>query len=113
MLDNIKSGDDYADILISNMGLLMEEGMPIDLIDYWAREVRTLCNIKYLKYIEGDEESFMLTDDEIMEVYNIATQKLIGDTLGDLVEKGMVRMSVDENGEVLYSATEKGLDQIK
>jgi hypothetical protein len=113
MLDNIKSGDDYADILISNMGLLMEEGMPIDLIDYWAREVRILCNIKYLKYVEGDEESFMLTDDEIMEVYNIATQKLIGDTLGELVDKGMVKMSISENGEVLYSATEKGLDQIK
>jgi hypothetical protein len=113
MLDNIKNGDDYADILISNMGLLMQEGMPIDLIEYWAKEVRIICNIKYLKYIEGDEESFILTDDEMMGAYNNATQKLIGDTLGELVEKEMVKMSIGENGEVLYSATEKGLNQIK
>jgi hypothetical protein len=113
MLDNIKNGDDYADILISNMGLLMQEGMPIDLIEYWSREVRTLCNIKYLKYVEGEEESFILNDDEMIEAYNNATQKLIGDTLGELVEKEMVKMSIGENGEVLYSATEKGLDQIK
>jgi hypothetical protein len=110
---NINNGDDYADLLIKDMELFTNEGLPIDVIKYWSKEVRQLCNVKYLKYIEGNEESFMLTDIEMENTYKIATEKLIGDTLGDLVDKGMVKMSIDKNGEVLYQATEHGLNQIK
>ncbi len=110
---NINSGDDYAELLIRDMEMFMSGGMPEDVIRYWSKEVRQLCNIKYLKYVEGEEETFMLSDVELENTYKIATEKLIGDTLGTLVDKGMVKMSVGENGEVLYQATEHGLDQIK
>lgn len=110
---NINNGDDYANLLIRDMELFMSEGMPADMISYWSKEVRQFCNIKYLKYIEGDEESFMLTDKEMETTYKTAIEKLIGDTLGDLVDKGMVKMSVDSEGEVRYQATERGLNQIK
>jgi hypothetical protein len=109
---NINNGDDYADLLIRDIEMFMSEGMPMDMIEYWSKEVRTLCNIKYLKYIEGSEESYMLTDVELEDTYKIATEKLIGDTLGSLVDKGMAKMSVDVNGEVRYQATEQGLKQI-
>ena len=110
---NINSGDDYANLLIKDMEMFMSEGMPADMISYWSKEVRQLCNVKYLKYIEGSEESFMLTDVELEDTYKIATEKLVGDTLGSLVDKGMARMSVDMNGEVRYQATHKGREQIK
>ena len=110
---NINNGDDYANLLIKDMEMFMSEGMPADMISYWSEEVRQLCNIKYLKYIEGSEESFMLTDVELEDTYKIAIEKLIGDTLGSLVDKGMARMSVDMNGEVRYQATHKGREQIK
>ena len=110
---NINNGDDYADLLIRDIEMFMSEGMPVDMIEYWSKEVRQLCNVKYLKYIEGDEESFMLTDQEMESTYKVAMEKLIGDTLGTLVDKGMVKMSVGEDGEVLYQATEHGLNQIK
>jgi hypothetical protein len=109
---NINNGDDYADLLIRDIEMFMSEGMPMDMIEYWSKEVRTLCNIKYLKYIEGSEESFMLTDVELENTYKISIEKLIGDTLGSLVDKGMAKMSVDVNGEVRYQATEQGLKQI-
>ena len=110
---NINNGDDYANLLIKDMEMFMSEGMPADMIEYWSKEVRQLCNIKYLKYIEGSEESFMLTDVELEDTYKIAIEKLIGDTLGSLVDKGMAKMSVDVNGEVRYQATEQGLKQVK
>ena len=110
---NINNGDDYANLLIKDMEMFMSEGMPADMISYWSEEVRQLCNVKYLKYIEGSEESFMLTDVELEDTYKIAIEKLIGDTLGSLVDKGMARMSVDMNGEVRYQATHKGREQIK
>ena len=55
----------------------------------------------------------MLTDVELEDTYKIATEKLVGDTLGSLVDKGMARMSVDMNGEVRYQATHKGREQSK
>ena len=91
---NINSGDDYANMLIKDMEMFMSEGMPADMIEYWSKEVRQLCNIKYL-------------------TYKVSIEKLIGDTLGSLVDKGMARMSVDMNGEVRYQATEQGLKQAK
>ena len=109
---NINNGDDYADLLIRDMEMFMSDGMPADIISYWSKEVRQLCNIKYLKYIEGDEESFMLTDVELENTYKVAIEKLISDTLGTLVDKGMVKMSVDSEGEVRYQATEYGLNQV-
>ena len=115
MLDNynINSGDEYANLLIKDIEMFMSEGMPMDMIEYWSKEVRILCNTKYPKYVKGDEESYMLTDVELEDTYKIATEKLIGDTLGGLVDKGMVKMSVDSDGEVRYQATHKGLKQIK
>ena len=110
---NINNGDDYANLLIKDMEMFMSEGMPADMIEYWSKEVRQLCNVKYLKYIEGSEESFMLTDVELEDTYKVSIEKLIGDTLGSLVDKGMAKMSVDVNGEVRYQATEQGLKQVK
>ena len=109
---NINSGDDYADLLINDLHTSIDDGMPDDVIEYWSKEIRQLCNLKYLKYIEGEEESYMLTDTEMEETFKVATEKLIGDTLGDLVDKGMVKMSIDNDGEVRYQATEEGLNHI-
>jgi hypothetical protein len=110
---NINSGDDYADLLINDLHTSIDDGMPDDVIEYWSKEIRQLCNLKYLKYIEGEEESYMLTDTEMEETFKVATEKLIGDTLGDLVDKGMVKMSIDNDGEVRYQATEEGLNHVK
>lgn len=104
---NINSGDEYADLIINDIKAF-KMGMPDDLIEYWSVEIRQLCNVNYLKYVEGELDTYLLTDTELEEAYKTASKKLIGDTLGDLVEKGMVAMGIDENGEVVYSATEKG-----
>ena len=109
---NFSSGDEYADKMIEDINMF-DFGMPNDLKEYWCKELRQMCNSKFLKYIEGEEESYMLTDVELEEAYKVASEKLIGETLGVLVDKGMVSMSVGENGEVLYSATDKGREQIK
>ena len=52
---NINSGDDYADLLINDLHTSIDDGMPDDVIEYWSKEIRQLCNLKYLKYIEGEK----------------------------------------------------------
>jgi hypothetical protein len=106
----INSGDDYADLLINDLKLYNEEmKMDLELFKYWEIEIRNLCNIRYLKYIEGELEYYLLTDKDIMCTYEEASLKMTGDIIGSLVDKGVVSMGINEDGEVVYRA--KDLDK--
>lgn len=104
---NFSNGDEYADAIINDLKTF-DNGLPKDVIDYWSIEIRQLCNIKFLHYITGEEETYALSDVDLEQTFKIATEKLVGDTLGNLVDKGMVKMSIGDDGEVLYSSTEEG-----
>jgi hypothetical protein len=46
----------------------------------------------------------LLTDKEFLEVCQSVSNKSIGKTIEDLVDRGALNMSVNEDGEILYSA---------
>jgi hypothetical protein len=50
------------------------------------------------------EDDMLLTDKEFLEVCKSVSNKSIGKTIEDLVDKGALNMSVNEDGEILYSA---------
>jgi hypothetical protein len=50
------------------------------------------------------EGRILLTDKEFIEICNEVSGEVIGETLGGLVDKGALNMSIDENGEINYSA---------
>lgn len=50
------------------------------------------------------EEEIFLTDNEFLEVCQSVSNNEIANTIESLVDKGALNMSVDENGEILYSA---------
>jgi hypothetical protein len=52
---------------------------------------------------EQDEEIF-LSDDEFLEVCQSVSNNEIANTIEALVDKGALNMSVNEDGEILYSA---------
>ena len=45
-----------------------------------------------------------LNDAEFLEVCQSVSNKSIGKTIEDLVDKGALNMSINEDGEILYSA---------
>jgi hypothetical protein len=49
------------------------------------------------------ENEIILSDDEFLEVCNEVNADGIGETIEDLVDKGALNMSVNEDGEILYS----------
>lgn len=108
-----KSGDEYADLLISNIIETNRDQPDFDeeLMDYWAKEIRKLCNERYYMYIKGEVDSYMLNEDEFIETYREASLKLTGDMLATLVEKGEIKMGVNEEGDLVYAA--KDWDMIK
>ena len=50
------------------------------------------------------EDDMLLTDKEFLEVCQSVSNKSIGKTIEDLVDKGALNMSINKDGEILYSA---------
>jgi hypothetical protein len=103
---NIQSGDDYADLLIENLKAYdgLTDELPDDLMKYWAKEIRKFCNDRYELYIKNKVDNYLLTDDDILVCYKEASLKMTGDILAELVDKGEVKMGINDQGEFVYSA---------
>ena len=50
------------------------------------------------------EDDMLLNDKEFLEVCQSVSSKSIGKTIEDLIDKGALNMSVNKDGEILYSA---------
>lgn len=81
-----------------NEGGFFEENLFID-----ESSLRQALQIKMQRKWEQEDEMF-LTDNEFLEVCESINVNSIGKTIEDLVEKGALNMSVNEDGEILYSA---------
>jgi hypothetical protein len=53
------------------------------------------------------ENEMILSDSEFLQVCNEVNGNSIAKTIADLVEKGAVNVSVNENGEIIYSANKE------
>jgi hypothetical protein len=107
MLENIRSGEEYAELLISNI-LNLDQGMPLDLLEIWCNEIRSLAIESYADYLKGKKDDFALTVEEVEQSYKTSTMILIENTIGDMVDKELLNVGVDQEGEIVYSLTDKG-----
>jgi hypothetical protein len=57
-----------------------------------------------------EQNDMLLTDKEFLDTVNSLIQQSVSESLSELVAKGAVNMSVDETGEIVYSAN-KDFDQ--
>ena len=111
---NINSGDDYADILIQGIREIKDTNeLDAEIVNNWCIELRKMCVEKYNNYIIGKEESYVLSEDEMDTAYRLAVEKLVDDALEDLSDRGMLEISIDENGEILYGLNEEGQKEAK
>lgn len=115
---DITSGEQYADLLIEEIKYLRsidEDTNPLEdeLIEKWYRYIKKACIKKYREYSKGREENFKLSDGEMEDLYQQAFNDLVNEALETLVDRGDVSLSIGEDGEILYSATEQGLDRLK
>ena len=53
------------------------------------------------------ENEMILTDGEFLQVCNEVNADSIAKTIADLVEKGAVNVSINESGEIIYSANKE------
>ena len=76
----------------------------LDLMEYWFEEIKTKCESQFHNYLIGKVESYKLHEDEIIEAYHEAVNKLVSDALGSLVDKGAIGMNIGQNGEIYYQS---------
>ena len=105
------SAEDYIrDIMFTIMeaDMVAKEPLPSELLEYWGNEIYNACQAKYELYIKGEVDDYRLDEVDITDLLEEANRKMVGDLLGSLVDKGAVEMSVGEDGEIRYKATDKG-----
>ena len=112
--NNINSGADYAQLVIEGIleverTLPVDQQMPLGLLTYLTELIEEQADEYYTAYVIGKRETFMFSDVELNKLFNKAGELFVGDILDGLVDKDMLEVSIDKNGEILYSATKKGI----
>ena len=106
---DITSGEQYG-LLLSYELAKIDTGLPSDLLDIWCDEVYNMAIESWDNYIIGKKEYFELTVEEIEESYKRSSLKFTENLIDGMVDKELLQVSVDEEGEFLYSLTDKGRD---
>lgn len=104
---NINSGEDYARLLTETIKLA-DGPLPEQLVEYWCEDIWEMAINSYNDYIAGKKDDYLLSDVDMNEAYDRAGIRYTQEIVNGLVDKGMVQASVSEDGEILYSLTEKG-----
>lgn len=116
--ENISSGQDYARVITDRLiqtetEVSFDERMDPVLLEYWCEEIREYADVTWNDYIIGKRDSFKFDEDEVRKLYEKAGMRLAADILDSLVDKEMVQVGVRNDGELVYSLTEKGKDYVQ
>ena len=82
--------------------------MSINLLTHLSKLIHYRANKHWAEYIMGNRDTFMFSEDEMMEMFNKAGELYVSDMLDDLVDKNVLEVSVDESGDLLYGLSEEG-----
>jgi len=110
---DINSGDDYAQILMDTIiegekSIPEKEQMPIDLLTNLSKLIHDKANEYWAEYIIGKRDTFVFEVGEMEDMFNKAGEMYVSDMVDQLVDKDVLEVSVDDEGEFLYGLTELG-----
>ncbi len=113
MITNISSGGEYANYLVKSIletekALPVEDRIPCNLMEFWIEELIELAEDSYIDYIIGKKESYLVNIDEIEKTFKVANQKFVDFTLQEMLDKDLLSLNIDKEGNLVYKATEKG-----
>ena len=72
-----------------------------------------IVKMRWSDYEAGEIETYFLSEDDLANSWQKASFTITENTLRNLSEFGLIKMGVNEDGEIVYSATKEGLDYIK
>ena len=116
MLENINSGAEYAQVLINSIkttesSLSVDEKMDPMLLECLYELIINSSEINYSEYIVGNRESFLLDDIEMAALFRTAHENYVQKMLNSMVDKDLLEVSINEEGEFLYGLSDKGKEE--
>lgn len=116
MLENINSGAEYAHIVLSTIletesEIKEEEQMSVNMITFLAEEINKKADIYYKEYKAGNRETFLFDDVDMSKMFEKAGERYVSGLLDGMVDKDLLEVSIDGNGEFLYGLSEKGKEE--
>ena len=120
-MEEFNSYKDYAQSMIKDIIALentfpVHEQLPPTLLTYWCEEINSHAEQYWKEYLVGKRESYMFNEEEFKEIYDKAGVRYTSEIVDGLVDEGYVQMGIRDDGEIVYSATDKGkqaLDEFK
>jgi DNA-binding PadR family transcriptional regulator len=116
MLENINSGEDYANIIINSLmeaeqDLSDDEKTESGFLKHQFITISELADQTYSNYIIGKRESYMFTEEEFISTVHKAKENYIQELLNSMVDKDLLEVSVGEDGDLLYGLSDKGNEE--
>ena len=112
-MDNINSGADYANTIITSVidaesNLPADQRLPSLLLTLWCQEITNKADETWMEYITGKRETYLMSDVEMKDLFDNAGMKYVSELVDGMVDKDVLETYVDENGDILYGLTENG-----
>ena len=116
MLNNINSGAEYAQLLINSIKtaeseLSLNEQMDPMLLECWIELIEEKADKSYNDYIIGKRETFLMDENEISEMFKTAHENYVQKMLNSMVDKDLLEVSINEEGEFLYGLSDRGKEE--
>jgi hypothetical protein len=115
--EEYNSAQEYAqamidDIIALEKTLPTNDQLPINLLTYWCEEIQIWAEQCWNSYLAGKRDDYKFSEDEFTAAYNKAGIRYTEEVVDGLVEDGYVQMGIREDGEIVYSATNKGKEYL-
>lgn len=104
-----KSGKDYGKELAKHLREeLLDRAVDEELVDRLCGAIQTFAAECWSKYLAGKRKTQYVTQTEFRLLYEQTVDNYVGDTINELLYEGKLTISVNRNGEIVYSLSDKG-----
>lgn len=117
-MDKFNLAADYSNdlirtIMIADVNASEDEQIPAEILNFWIEEIKLFAEITVVDYLKGDRDTYKFTDSEMNDLWKKAVDNYTQHLLNGLVDKGLVEVSVNGKGDILYGLTEDGKEVAK
>lgn len=85
-----------------------DQKMPERLLKLWIDHIHEFCKNSYREYVMGNRESYYMNEEEYDAVFDKAGVDYTDELLNSLIDREFVEVGINEEGEMVYKATELG-----
>ena len=117
-MDPIKMAEEYSSNMIKTLIQADTDApedvkLPVEVLNHWVEGIRSYAYVTVEEYLKGNRGGYEFTEEEVLDLWRQASDSYTQLVLNGLVDKGLVQVSVSDDGYLLYGLTEDGQEYVK